>query len=470
MQPYRPRKPQVSPVWQCLSKHFDAFLDVYEERYQDRYGFLRPVIPVAVAEFLKCGDLREGFARVRCADCGHSLFVAFSCKQRCVCPSCHQKRALRTALHVEGEVRAPVAHRQFVFTMPKRFRLYFRFNRDLLRKLPPLAWATIREVHRTVLNRRDLVPGVIVSIQTHGELAHWHPHLHALVTDGAFTPDGQFIPMPDIPTEPYRKLWEQRLFNLLLAEGRITPEIVAQMRSWKYSGFSVDHRVRLEADDAKGIERLTQYLVRCPFSLDRILKLTADGEIIYRAEHTECRRFPRLGDDDLAPGLSRNFEIFDPLDFIAEITQHIPDPGMQMIRYYGWYSNRMRGDRVKAAAAAQSAPNAPVPMPLVLMPEAAPSRKSARMRWAALIKKVYEADPLLCPRCGGQMAIIAFLEKRDQAGVIQKILRHCGLWEDPPARAPPAVLAVASSLPDATSEWEYVPDEEYQSSAEYQPF
>jgi hypothetical protein len=33
--------------------------------------------------------------------------------------------------------------------------------------------------------------------------------------------------------------------------------------------------------------------------------------------------------------------------FIAAITQHIPDKGFQMVRYYGWYSNRARGERAK---------------------------------------------------------------------------------------------------------------------------
>lgn len=61
----------------------------------------------------------------------------------------------------------------------------------------------------------------------------------------------------------------------------------------------------------------------------------------------------------------------------------------------GWYSNRARGDRAKAVAAAESAPSGPAPMTMAIMPDAAPSRKAARMRWAALIKKVYEADPLL---------------------------------------------------------------------------
>jgi len=46
----------------------------------------------------------------------------------------------------------------------------------------------------------------------------------------------------------------------------------------------------------------------------------------------------------------RNVWIFDPLAFAADITQHIPDKSSQLIRYYGWCSNRMRGDRLKVSA------------------------------------------------------------------------------------------------------------------------
>jgi hypothetical protein len=52
-----------------------------------------------------------------------------------------------------------------------------------------------------------------------------------------------------------------------------------------------------------------------------------------------------------------------------------------------------------------------------------------------LIKRVYEIDPLACPNCGGTMKVVAFLEP-PQADVIEKILRHCGLWHA--TRAPPA--------------------------------
>ena len=34
-----------------------------------------------------------------------------------------------------------------------------------------------------------------------------------------------------------------------------------------------------------------------------------------------------------------NLEVFEPLDFLAEFTQHVPGKGEHQIRYYGWYSN-----------------------------------------------------------------------------------------------------------------------------------
>ena len=154
-----------------------------------------------------------GFARVRCPHCRHEFFVAFSCKQRCICPSCHQKRALLLAIHIAEDVCEPVAHRSRragMWTIPKRLRIFFRFHRHLLHRLPNLAWETVREVYRAVLGRDDLVPGGIIGIQAFGQLIHFHPHMHGLVTDGAFTPEGRFVHLPRVDDAPFLRLWEQR--------------------------------------------------------------------------------------------------------------------------------------------------------------------------------------------------------------------------------------------------------------------
>jgi len=138
-------------------------------------------------------------------------------------------------------------------------------------------------------------------------------------------------------------------------------------------------------------------------------------------------RFPEPGDEELLAGPSRNFQVFDPLDFLAEVTQHIPEPGSHLVRYYGWYSNKTRGQRAQRQ---------PTPAGTGV-PARSRTAREARQGWAALIKQVYESDPLTCPKCGTTMRLIAFLERR-QTEVIEKILRHCGLWEDQAARAPPS--------------------------------
>jgi len=63
--------------------------------------------------------------------------------------------------------------------------------------------------------------------------------VHAVVTDGAFAPKGESILLPEMAVEPFLKLWERGVFKLFLKRGKITPETVADMNSWKHSGFSV---------------------------------------------------------------------------------------------------------------------------------------------------------------------------------------------------------------------------------------
>jgi hypothetical protein len=84
------------------------------------------------------------------------MFVAYSCKQRCTCPSCHQKRTLLTAIHVAAEVCFPVAHRQVVLTLPRRLQPHTRFDRKLLGKLSSCVWTCIKAEVQRLLGRDDV--------------------------------------------------------------------------------------------------------------------------------------------------------------------------------------------------------------------------------------------------------------------------------------------------------------------------
>ena len=93
------------------------------------------------------------------------------------------------------------------------------------------------------------------------------------------------------------------------------------MRTWPHRGFSVDQSVYLPAGDRAGIERLVGYMTRSPFGLSRLVKVTQTGQVIYKAERDACRAFPDPQRGELARGPQRNFQILDPLDFLAEFTR-----------------------------------------------------------------------------------------------------------------------------------------------------
>jgi hypothetical protein len=120
---------------------------------------------------------------------------------------------------------------------------------------------------------------------------------------------------------------------------------------------------------------------------------------------------------------------FEALDWLAQLTTHIPNKGEQMVRYYGYFSNKFRGLRKKAGTDDH--------VPALIDSDI--SRKAFRKNWARLIQKIYNVDPLLCPKCLGSMKIISFIEDEQ---IIRKILKHLGLWEikqrpPPRANAPP---------------------------------
>lgn len=54
---YRPRRPQNSPYYQCVEDHFEAFEGIYEDRFEQRYGFFRPYIKEVIYRYLDCGML-----------------------------------------------------------------------------------------------------------------------------------------------------------------------------------------------------------------------------------------------------------------------------------------------------------------------------------------------------------------------------------------------------------------------------
>src|SRR3970282_1949241 len=105
------------------------------------------------------------------------------------------------------------------------------------------------------------------------------------------------------------------------------------MLPWRYSGFSAHNEVSVAAEDAEGRKKLAGYMLRAPLSLPKMTYDAATGTVIYRSK--------------MHAGLKRNFQVMPGAEWLELLCKHIPDRYEHLVRYVGWYSNRVRGERAK---------------------------------------------------------------------------------------------------------------------------
>jgi hypothetical protein len=302
-----------------------------------------------------------------------------------------------------------VPHRHFVFSIPKILRRYFLYDRNLLSELSRCAWETLKLYLKSFVPSKDAMPGAVIAIQTFGDFLGFNPHCHILCTDGCLIGTGAFRVAPVVVRKEFEEIFRYKVFRMLLSKGKITEELVSMLMLWRHSGFNVFCGSRIYPRDETAMENLARYIIRASFSQERMSYVEEEAQVLYRSKD------------------GKEEKIFDVLEWLAAMCSHVPDRGEQMVRYYGYYSNVCRGKRRKE--------NQDEWIPCILEPDV--SSRGSKKSWARLIRKIYEVDPLACPKCMGQMRIIAFIENQE---IIRKILTHLGLYlvrSRPPPRAPP---------------------------------
>jgi hypothetical protein len=166
---------------------------------------------------------------------------------------------------------------------------------------------------------------------------------------------------------------------------------------------------------------------RSPVSLKRLHFAPGSKEVVYT----------RKGVHDAAAPADE--EKIDAEEFVARVLVQIPEPRRHLVRYYGAYSNRARGQRRKAeeklgAHGSSETSQEPVPTP--------PERAALRRRWANLIRRVYEVEPLVCRRCGAEMRVVAFIT---DPRVVKRIVDHLRK-RDRVSRPPPPLQRALESI------------------------
>ena len=208
-----------------------------------------------------CGILAYGFARARCAACGHDFLVAFSCKGRGLCPSCTARRRAETAAHLVDHVSPPLPVRQWVLAVPKRLRWYLERE--------PRALSAVLHLFLRVIERhlQQTSPGAdpgarfgaVSFVHRFGASLNRHVHFHCSVLDGVFAggPAGQvqFRPAQVLTPEVLAAIAaqvRQRVLRWFARSGLLEAADAQDMLTWEHGGFSLDAAVRIAGDDRAG--------------------------------------------------------------------------------------------------------------------------------------------------------------------------------------------------------------------------
>ncbi|MFH1081440.1 MAG: transposase [Pseudomonadota bacterium] len=208
---------------------------------------------------------------MKCKDCSHEYLLAFSCKRRHFCPSCHQKRVVEFGEWLCMDVLKKVPHRHFVFSIPKILRRYCLYDRRLLSDLSRCAWESLKVFIRQAVPEKHPIPGTAIAIQTFGDFLGFNPHCHILVTDGCFYGDnGMFRVAPPLELKKLEAIFRHNVFRMLLDKGKITKEMIAMLTTWRHSGFHVFCGNRISPQDETAMENLARYIIRASLNFSRL--------------------------------------------------------------------------------------------------------------------------------------------------------------------------------------------------------
>jgi len=184
--------------------------------------------------------------------------------------------------------------------------------------------------------------------------------------------------------------------------------------------------LHIEAADRAGLERLLRYCARPAFASERLCWDGSDQP----ARYTLPKPLPS-GQTELT---------LAPLELLDRLAALIPLPRRHRHHYYGVFAPHANlRARVTARAGQPMTATAPVSVSGPDPTRPAAIRRRASLHWARLLARLDELRPLTCPRCQGEMRLIAFLT---EPAAIRMILAHLGESTTPPplaprARAPP---------------------------------
>jgi len=188
-------------------------------------------------------------------------------------------------------------------------RIYFKNDRNLFADVSKIIFSIITDYYNEAANTA-VKGGAMVSYQSLGDLLRFNPHYHCLVLERGIDETGSFHHIPIKDTARFTEVFIRRVIKLFVDRGLLDRRFALKILSWKHSGFSVDASVSIPASSKKACVNLSQYIIRHPVSLKKIMYIKEKAIILYHTKYNDYWKESR--------------KLLKAVDFIAELTQHIP--------------------------------------------------------------------------------------------------------------------------------------------------
>jgi hypothetical protein len=184
---YQPRVGEHGVLYRVIDEHLETFLDAAAQ-HADGHR-LPKFVEQEFRDFLTCGVLAHGFARLRCGDCAFERLVPFSCKVRGFCPSCGGRRMTECAVRLVDGILPHVPVRQWVLSLPHRLCYFLAWDHRLCRAVLAVYARVLLSFQRRRARRRGLRnghSGCVTVIQRFGAGLNLNVHFHTLVDYDAY--------------------------------------------------------------------------------------------------------------------------------------------------------------------------------------------------------------------------------------------------------------------------------------------
>lgn len=268
-----------------------------------------------------------------------------------------------------------VQHRHLVFTIAQELRPFFLQDRSLLNCLFSSVNSVIsRMFHK--LNKSELfIPGFICVLHTFGRDLKWNPHIHCLASEGGV---GNSLLWRHVKHFNYKLLRDSfqtaLLHELHIRIGDSFKKVMASIYANHKNGFYVRAKPN-KCNPSMVIKYIGRYLGRPVIATSRIDSYNGDFVTFHYNRHEDGKLIN---------------ETLSALDFIARLTQHIPEKHFKMIRYYGIYARHKKSDHYLRRAISKEKHT-------ILL---------SFNRWRDCILHSFGYDPLKCPNCGKTMLFL----------------------------------------------------------------